>query len=269
MLKKCLLLFCLLSLVGGGLLYYFGSGLIGKAVHLGVETIGSEMTGTPVTLGVVELSLLNGRGTLKDLRIGNPNGYKQESIFSLAQIDLEIDPFSIFSRELRIRKLHLFSPEITYEQTIFGSNVSRLLENVEALGHSGTETSVPAEMPALQSGAQPVAEPAGRKFLIESILVEDITVHADFFGTGTAVNIPKIELQEASGTSIEEILTGLLQAVLKEVSQQVGYDHSQAIKINGSTLKATAGQLLKTTGQQLEQTIAPERLEEVMHLFGN
>ena len=40
-----------------------------------IESIGSQYLGAPVRVGSVDISLQDGRGTLKNLEIGNPPGY--------------------------------------------------------------------------------------------------------------------------------------------------------------------------------------------------
>ena len=63
-----------LSLVIGALVIInLGTGL--KAL---VETLGPEMTQSPVTLESASLSLLSGEGSFVGLHIGNPEGFDTE-----------------------------------------------------------------------------------------------------------------------------------------------------------------------------------------------
>ena len=55
-----------------------------------IERTGSELTGTAVRLGAVEIDLTSGRGTLRNLRVANPDGFSGADVFSLGAILFEI-----------------------------------------------------------------------------------------------------------------------------------------------------------------------------------
>ncbi|HEY6598861.1 MAG TPA: hypothetical protein VIZ30_06095 [Pseudomonadales bacterium] len=63
-----------LLLVVVGVFVYFARNT-NAIVKDAIESVGSRYVGAPVRVGSVDISLADGRGTLKDLEIGNPPGY--------------------------------------------------------------------------------------------------------------------------------------------------------------------------------------------------
>ena len=152
MIKKILLVLVLLAVAAAAAIYFVGSAALNKGIKHGVETVGPDVTQTPVTLADVNISVLSGKGTLKGLNVGNPEGYKSENIFALGQIDIEVDTSTVFSDKIIINKIHIRQPEISYEKTFTSSNVKKLLDNIEQFTGPKGETSEDA--PAEESGTQ-------------------------------------------------------------------------------------------------------------------
>jgi hypothetical protein len=66
--------FLLVLLLAVGVFVYVGYNT-NSIVKNATETIGTQYLGAPVTVKDVEIALQEGRGTLKELDIGNPHGY--------------------------------------------------------------------------------------------------------------------------------------------------------------------------------------------------
>ncbi|UCF35619.1 MAG: hypothetical protein JSU96_12355, partial [Acidobacteriota bacterium] len=60
-----------------------------------IEQSGSQITGTQVTVGSVEISLSTGEGVIRDIRVSNPEGFPQGDAFTLGQIEIGIDTESL------------------------------------------------------------------------------------------------------------------------------------------------------------------------------
>jgi hypothetical protein len=56
-----------------------------------IEKIGSQYLGAPVRVGAVDISLKDGRGTLKDLEIGNPPGYAGPYAVRVGLVSMTVD----------------------------------------------------------------------------------------------------------------------------------------------------------------------------------
>ena len=94
-------LLLLLVLVVGVFVYvgYNTNSIVKNAI----ETIGTQYLGAPVNVKEVEIALQEGRGTLKELEIGNPPGYAGAYAMRFGTVSVEIDPAQS-TRELIVLK---------------------------------------------------------------------------------------------------------------------------------------------------------------------
>ena len=96
-------------------LFFIFSFMLDKIIHTGVETFGPKLTQTEIRLNEVDVSPLNGSGSLKGLFIGNPEGYKSDKAFYLGEIEIDIAPLSLFSERILIEKIYIKEPKIVFE----------------------------------------------------------------------------------------------------------------------------------------------------------
>ncbi|MGC6456072.1 MAG: hypothetical protein ACON46_06030 [Coraliomargaritaceae bacterium] len=279
MIKKLFILILLLVVSAFALVYFFGASWVTQAV----ETFGPKVTQTPVRLDEVKLSPLSESGTLKGLYIGNPQGYKNEHIFSLNQIDVEIEAKSLLTDEIIVNKIHIRSPEMNYEKTLRGSNINSLLDNVESFGRSDaretvTQKTAPAEPAKTGSDSKP-----SKKVLIRELLIEDLQVSVGLMGAGTSVTIPRIEMQDLDSSSTKELVAKVLKVILNEVSRQIGAGVSglgqntlsgleavgkQALGQKQDEILKQADQEIEKVQKELEETVEPELIKGIKNLFG-
>ena len=279
MIKKIFLWIVILAAAAAALVYFFGATWITQAV----ETIGPKVTQTPVRLDNVDLSPLSASGTLQGLYIGNPEGYKNEHIFSLNQIDVEMEAKSLLSNKIIVNKIHIRSPEMNYEKTLRGSNINSLLDNVESFGRSDaretvTQNTAPAEPAKTDSDSKPP-----KKVLIRKLLIEDLQVSVGLMGAGTSVTIPRIEMQDLDSSSTKELVAKVLNVILNEVSRQIGAGVSglgqntlsgleaigkQALGQKQEEILKQADQEIEKVQKKLEETVEPELIKGIKNLFG-
>jgi hypothetical protein len=282
MIKKIFLWILILAAAAAAVVYFFGAGWVTQAV----ETIGPKVTQTSVRLDNVDLSLLSASGTLQGLYIGNPEGYKEENIFSLNQIDVEIEPKSLLSDEIVVKKIHIRSPGMSYEKTLRGSNLNSLLAKVESFGRSDTSKTATGKTAPLDSTevATGQTQKPSKKVLIRELLIEDLQVSIGLMGAGTAVTIPKIEMKDIDSSSTKELVAKVLKVVLNEVTRQIGAGVSglgqnslsgleavgkQALGQKQDELLKQAEQEIEKVQKELEGTVEPELIKNIKNLFGN
>lgn len=231
MIKKLFLGFLLLSTIAIVAIYMFGSSLLNKAIKGGVEKYGPMVTQTDVTLQEVDLSILSGQGTLTNLNIGNPDGYKSADIFALGEVDVNIDIGSIFSDKIIIEHIIIRKPAISYEKTLLSSNVKELLENIEEFTGVSEDA---AEDP--QPGSSPEKEGAKQQVVIKKLLIEDGAVYVGAMGVGQEVALPKIELynlgEGGNTASIAQVSEEIISAVLKAIGPAIA-DAKELLKKQG------------------------------------
>lgn len=191
-------------------------------VKAGVEKYGPQMTKTSVTLDEVNLSLLSGSAKVRNLVIGNPEGYKSTNAFSVGVVDVGVNPFSVLSSKIVIRKMHINSPEITLEgNPLSGNNLSQILQNVnESAKASGTKTTnAPAK----------AASPA-KKFQVDDFILSGAKVHVLLNGSSkeTLVTLPEIHLQNLGknpeGITAADLSKNILSAVTSATIKAVASD---------------------------------------------
>lgn len=140
--KIGIVLLVLLFVVAGGVYFTFGS-----ILKNGIETAGSLILDTEVTVDFVGVSPLSGSGGIRELRIGNPEGFNSPYAMELGSMDINVNVGSIFSDTIVIESIVINRPIITYETRITTDNIRTLLGNL-----SGGADQAPAESESAESG---------------------------------------------------------------------------------------------------------------------
>lgn len=188
----------------------------GSLIKNGVETYGPEFTGTPVTLSDVDISILSGNATIKNLAVGNPKGFKADNAFSVGEVSVKLDLRSLFSDQIRIEKILIDGAELTYEQINRNSNIDALRRNVEKNTGAG-------------SGSSSGSSEAGSDV---QLLIDDLYINGTKVNVTAAVldreeqhsvTIPDIHLQDlgkgGSDGSVSAIVDEVVRLVTKAASK--------------------------------------------------
>jgi uncharacterized protein involved in outer membrane biogenesis len=194
----------LISGIGVGIAY------LPKAVKTGVETVGPKVTKVDVKLSEVNLSLFSGSGQLKGLVVGNPKDFKTPQAIGVGSAHLEIDPKSLLSDKVVVKKVEVLSPEITFEIGMKGNNLKKILDNIqEATGGGSTNAAAKPE-------SRPESEKAAKKLQVDDFLIKDakVRLNAEDFGLKPyEATIPDIHLVNL-GTGPDGITAGELAALV-------------------------------------------------------
>jgi len=193
---------------------------LGSIVKTSVERIGPEVAGVPITLEKATISVLSGRVELKELVVGNPEGFKTAHAIRLGKLLVDIDTPSVFSDRVIVSKVHVDEPEITYEIGLKGSNVGKILENLE----SGEEEE--GEVPEKEK--EETGEAAGKKVQIDDFLIEGgkVRLSAKLVGGAAAmIPLPRVHLEgigkESKGASLKDVIAETLGALFSAVTKTV------------------------------------------------
>lgn len=112
-------------------------------VKSNIEEIGSEMTGTAVTVSEVSISPFTGSGIIRGFNVSNPDGFETEDALSIERFDIEIDVWSLFSDNIVIREIIVTAPHLTVEQQIPANNLKTIMDNIQqAIPEGETETNL-------------------------------------------------------------------------------------------------------------------------------
>jgi uncharacterized protein involved in outer membrane biogenesis len=220
---------------------------LGQIVKKVVNTYGPQLTQTTVNVDTVTLSLLTGSASIKDLVIGNPQGYKSANAISVGKIAVGVDPTTVLANKVVVRSLRLESPSINFEGGLSGNNLSQIMDNVDSSGSkSGPVSTNATTAPASQ-----------RKLEVDDLVISG--AKADVLITSPVqrevnLTLPDIHLTDLgkgdegiTGADLtKQVLNAITTATLEAVAKQ-----AMNLDQNAATLKQ-AGQGAK---QQLNNTL--------------
>jgi uncharacterized protein involved in outer membrane biogenesis len=218
-------------------------------IKAGVEAVGPKITGTAVKLDGVSLSLLSGQARLKGLVVGNPPGFQTERSFKLADAKVKVDLKTALSNKLVIEEILIDGPEITYEGSSSGSNISKIQENVTAFGKSVT----PKDAAESKS---PKKDPTQKKVQINHFTVKNAQLNAStsMLKGKTTVSMPDIYLKDigkdSGGVTVQTAATEVFAAINKSVVQSVSRGAEEAVKSIGSEAAKSIGSEAEKSGSK-------------------
>jgi hypothetical protein len=205
---------------------------------------------------------LSGQGRLKGLVVGNPQGFQTESSFKLADAKVSVDLKSALSDKLIIEEILIDGPEITYEGSSSGSNISKIQENVAAFGKSVTPKDAAESKSEKKDAGQ-------KKVQINHFIVKNaqLNVSASMLkGKTMTISMPDIHLKDigkdSGGTTIGKASAEVFAAINKSVVQ--------AVAGSGKFLEKGAevvGEAAKSAGSEAGKA-GSKAVEGVKGLFG-
>ncbi len=204
---KFLLLFVIIGVIVAAVIGYSQRNRIAKA---GIEAFGPKVLKAPVTLESISLMPRLGKGELKGLVIGNPEGFKTEHAFVLGSLSLEADIATIGKDLVRIKEIRIEGPEITVEG-LKGKNLKQLQANAEAF--SGTPEADAAEQEEKEADAAPE-----RKVIIDNIYLTGGKInYCPVMGQSIPIPLPDLHLtaigEASGGATAGEVIKQLLAQI--------------------------------------------------------
>jgi uncharacterized protein involved in outer membrane biogenesis len=221
----------LILLLGAGLVLVAlvaGFLFLGTIVKAGVENGGPYITKVAVKLDSAKISVFNGSGELKGFLLGNPEGFKAPQSVSVGSVAVKIEPGSVLGKKVIVRSVRVESPEITYEAAFSGSNIGKILENIQSVAASGkTDPNQPGSQKALQVD----------EFVISGA---KLNVTASVLGGSTAtLPLPEIRLtnlgQGPEGITPAELSAKAFGEIVEAAAKAVA---ANAAKIGGNVTEA-------------------------------
>ncbi|MEP4889495.1 MAG: hypothetical protein ABJV04_05680 [Aliiglaciecola sp.] len=163
--KKGLIVFAIIILLIAGGAWYLLSGA-GDFIRVQMEQQGSKYLGTPVSVFNVDLALSDGRLTISDIDVENPDGFSDEDAFSVENITLDLG--EVLSEPYVVQTVSINAPEVLYEVDESGKgNLLVIKDNLAA------------NLP--KSESQPSSEPGANPLIIvENVTVSNVRLKLDF-----------------------------------------------------------------------------------------
>ena len=236
----------IILLIAVAVVYFFDS-----IVRRGIEVVGSQVLGAGVTVSSVSLSPLNDSGTIRGLRIENPEGFNSDYAIQIEEVSVNINASSVFGEVVEIESVRFVQPQINYETRITTDNIRVLLDNL-----SSDETTLDLESTASDESA-PADElrgfttTAARQIIIRELQILDPQLQLVTALGRAPIPLPDIELQDIGARDRSTTVAEALRIVLSAVSNSI-------LNVNLPSLD----DLRESVGDQLQQGV--EQVENVV-----
>lgn len=243
--KKILIIGVILVVAAVGVGAYVLMSSLDSVIKAAVEQIGSDATGTEVTLNQVEISPTSGFGALRGFRMTNPKGFAEGDAFKFDEINVTLDITSVLSDPVVINEIVIDKPEITYALGEGTSNVDEIQKNVNDYAGAGGESS--------GDGGTGGAASQGPNLIIENLYLRNgtVTVSAPGMTDETLSSpLPDIHLsdigQEGRGATPAEVARQTMAAIAASAKEAV-----KAVDVDA--LMKGAGEMAGEAQKKLEE----------------
>jgi uncharacterized protein involved in outer membrane biogenesis len=109
-----------------------------RAVRVGIESSATKTLNVAVTVSDVDLSIMAGKLTLKNLLISNPPGYQHEKLLELKKGEIEVEVKSLLRDIVNIRDIKLDGVDVVIEQRgVSGNNLQDVLKAINQSSKEG------------------------------------------------------------------------------------------------------------------------------------
>jgi hypothetical protein len=203
----------ILVVVGGYLLVSNLDGIIKDVI----EDVGSEITQASVTVNAVNLDLKTGKGQIKGLTIGNPEGFDSKYAFRLENVALGLDLKTLSAPVIVITEITIRGAKLIAEQKGKTTNLSVLMKNMEA--SSKKASSEPSQ-------PQGTSDPTDVRLMVKKFVF--VNTKGTIIPEGSkkkALKLPDVRRKNIgnnkTGLTPEQLANELLQSVIEQVEKAV------------------------------------------------
>lgn len=189
-------------------------------VELYLETVGSELLGSEVRVGSVDVDLRAGRASVRGLEVANPRGeglaFSDTPALRFGEIAVTIDPASLAGETVVLETVSVDAPLANLEVTPGGMNLVVLSRNLDHARRESADTPSSGETP--------------QRFSLRELRIAQGTLRADATAVGREVReqpLPSLALADfggARGIEASELGRQMFRAYLLSVLAQAATD---------------------------------------------
>jgi hypothetical protein len=218
----------LLIVIAGVAVYLYNS--IDSIVKAAIERTGSEITGTGVSVGSVDISLRSGKGTIRHLRVRNPDGFSGDHAVEFGELTLDLDVGSLNRDPIVIEEIRVKAPVVNAEvDEKLATNVGIIRNHVQEYRAAAAPTATDKQDAGFE-----------KHFVIRSFVIEEGVVKGDatrIGGEKREFPLPPVQLTDVGGSrgARPEVLGKAISAAL----------FARVTHVVGEEMKATAAEKLK------------------------
>ena len=210
--------------------------LVDSVTKSSIEAIGSDITGSTVSIAGFDSSLIGGQAQISGFRLANPAAFGPGDAFRTEHIGLDVDLGSLFDDQLIIEEIVIDNPEIIYALTAKSSNLSQILD---AVTQSSEDSTADTRTTDDAADAKDADTNGGGSIKVANFYLRNATVRVslpDLMDTAPSVVIPEIHLQNLSGDTVQEVVAeasdavmGAIETVVSEIDNEAVRQHVQAL----------------------------------------
>lgn len=201
---------------------------------------GGAITQVAVKVGDVEIDSVNGRGRIRGLVVGNPQGFRAPYAFKADDIEVVIDVASLTGNVIVVKKIAVLAPDVIYESTDKSTNFDAIQKNItDSLGLSQTPP-----------GGKP------RKLIVEDFSVRNARAKGSstqLAGKSLEVELPDIQLRDLGKAQGGVTPAELGQIIGKAVTQRL------VSAFTWDRVKKSVGDGLEKAGKALKDLFGVEK----------
>ena len=218
------LVLLLVILVVVGLFY------IADIAKKAIEAGGEKALGVTTTVEGCDVRVFSGTFGLDELRIANPQGFKEEDFLSLGAAEVDVPVGALLSGDkIHIPKLELEGIRLNLVHGVAGSNYGTIMDNLK--GYYEASKSKSGE---------------GKRFAIDSLVIQDVEIKVvpmEELFTAVTIPLPRREFRglgsdSSKGLLLAEILGVVVEAILRDASVSTDMP-----KLVGVGLKSRLGKI--------------------------
>ncbi|WP_309397829.1 hypothetical protein [Cerasicoccus maritimus] len=254
MIKKILIAFLVLIVVGLIALYFSINSIVGGSVTKAFNKFGPEITGTQTYIKSTGVNVFDGTISINGLFIGNPEGFEKPSAMECGEIYIDIEPSSLLSDRIEVNEIKIVAPKFTYDQNLATNNLSKLKSQVDSnMKKYKTADETPAETP--QEPAD--AEQPSKTLILHKLIVSDgevdLSVNLALVKANQVLALPEInEDFGGKGVTPAEATDYILSIVLEKVVV-VAAEMVQEIANDPNAVLDTATKSLDNAGDAVDK----------------
>ncbi len=251
--KRFALLAGLLVLIAAGGILWFVYGSLDGRVKTALERIGSEMMLAPVHVEGVDLDLTGGRGTIRGITVGNPEGFPAGTAVSLGEISLSLELASLRSTPIVVHEVVVGEPRVNVVLLADGRmNIEALRRNVESFEARQRAAVERGEAPTRAPDTEAAQQETETRLRVEEFRISDGAIGIDASALGRdpdELALGSVALRDiggARGATAQELGRRVADALLARTARAVaGAEVKRALREKGGEIGEKIGDLLQ------------------------
>lgn len=188
--------------------------LMGRAMKFGVEHYLPRLTDTDVRVESAHFRPITGRILLRGVEVDNPEGFSEQQAFRFGEVGLMVRLASLYSDEIHIREIRLKQPEVLYERRLRGSNINRIISNIE---ESTRDDSAEVER---------VGSDKEVRIRVDRLLIEEGRIAVGVGPGAVRLTLPRVEMtelgSEGRGMTLDEVALLVLRILGRSIGDAAG-----------------------------------------------